>query len=74
MARPEQIALGEPGVGHLGGQITKRYFSGGHVEYHVETDCGPLLVLGPTTQIMGEGENVGLTFDAARLWPIPEAK
>lgn len=74
MARPEQIGLTDPGAGHLGGQIAKRYFSGGHVEYHVDSDCGPLIVLGPTTQTVAEGANVGLALDPARLWPIPEPK
>jgi len=73
MARPEQIALTGPGEGHLDGRITKRYFSGGHVEYHVETECGTLNVLSPTTQNMAEGANVGLTFDTQRLWPLPDS-
>ncbi|WP_109466957.1 ABC transporter ATP-binding protein [Albibacillus kandeliae] len=74
MARPEQIALTDPGAGHLGGEISKRYFSGGHVEYHVDTQCGPLVVLGPTTQTVAEGQTVALAFDPARLWPIPDPK
>ncbi|MGD9865629.1 MAG: ABC transporter ATP-binding protein [Pseudodonghicola sp.] len=72
MARPEQIALTAAGAGQLPGRVAKRYFSGGHVEYHVETDCGPLLVLGPTTQTAREGDTVGLSFDADRLWPMRE--
>ncbi|MBP0616666.1 ABC transporter ATP-binding protein [Jiella mangrovi] len=71
MARPEQIALTDPAAGHLRGRISKRYFSGGHVEYHVETDLGPLVVLAPTSQSAKEGESVGLDFDASRLWPLP---
>ncbi|WP_238367217.1 ABC transporter ATP-binding protein [Mesobacterium pallidum] len=74
MARPEQISLTDPGFGQLGGRVAKRYFSGGHVEYTIDTDCGPLLVLGPTTQAVHEGDAVGLTFDASRLWPMaPES-
>ncbi|WP_116134497.1 ABC transporter ATP-binding protein [Tropicimonas sp. IMCC34043] len=70
MARPEQIALTEPSAGHLGGRVARRYFSGGHVEYHVDTDCGPLIVLCPTSRSYAEGEAVGLQFDAERLWPM----
>ncbi|WP_226629283.1 ABC transporter ATP-binding protein [Alloyangia pacifica] len=70
MARPEQIALVDPSGAQLGGRIAKRYFSGGHIEYHVDTDCGPLLVLGPTSQTVAEGQAVGLSFDAQRLWPM----
>ncbi|OAN75617.1 ABC transporter [Sulfitobacter sp. EhC04] len=73
MARPEQIALTGPGEGHIDGRIAKRYFSGGHVEYHVDTDCGTLNVLCPTTQNVAEGANVGLSFDTRRLWPLPGA-
>ncbi|QPM88983.1 ABC transporter ATP-binding protein [Pseudooceanicola algae] len=71
MARPEQIRLTDPGDGHLGGRIQKRYFSGGHVEYQVQTDCGALSVVGPTTQALFEGDTVGLRLDPARLWSLP---
>ena len=74
MARPEQIALTEPAAGQIGGRIAKRYFSGGHVEYHVETDVGPLVVLAPNTHAVREGEAVGLRFDPQRLWPVPSAQ
>ena len=74
MARPEQIALTEPAAGQIGGRIAKRYFSGGHVEYHVETDVGPVVVLAPTTHAVREGEAVGLRFDPQRLWPVPSAQ
>ncbi|KAA2317292.1 ABC transporter ATP-binding protein [Pseudooceanicola sediminis] len=72
MARPEQITLTGPGLGQLPGRIEKRYFSGGHVEYTVATECGALFVTGPTTQHVSEGDTVGLSFDPARLWPLPD--
>ncbi len=74
MARPEQITLTSADLGQLPGRIEKRYFSGGHVEYSVATDCGPLFVTGPTTQHFAEGDSVGLCFDPARLWPLPDAE
>ncbi|MCJ7872160.1 ABC transporter ATP-binding protein [Phaeobacter sp. J2-8] len=72
MARPEQIMLTAPEHGQLGGRIAKRYFSGGHVEYSIDTDCDEIAVVGPTTQNLKEGDTVGLCFDPARLWPMPD--
>jgi putative spermidine/putrescine transport system ATP-binding protein len=77
MARPEQITLipaeTAQAMSDLSGRIAKRYFSGGHVEYHVDCALGPLVVLGPTTQSLLEGDAVGLRFDPTRLWALPAA-
>ncbi|MFD1911241.1 ABC transporter ATP-binding protein [Halodurantibacterium flavum] len=71
MARPEQLRLVPPDAADLTGAVTGRYFNGGHVEYRVSTEAGPLTVQTPTSVRAQEGETVGIAFDPSRLWPIP---
>lgn len=73
MARPEQIALVDPTSASLTGTVVRRAFSGGHVEYKIDTACGPLMVEGPTSQTFNEGDMVGLALDANRLWPLQDS-
>ncbi|MER5173467.1 ABC transporter ATP-binding protein [Thioclava kandeliae] len=70
MARPEQIGICAPEEGDLVGQVISCAFSGGHLEYVIETDLGPMAVISPTTYRANEGERVGLSLDPARLWPL----
>ena len=75
MARPEAIgmvAANDPSA-HLAGRVLGRHYHGAFIVYRVALADTVVTVQVAAPARFGEGEAVGLVFDAARLWPLREA-